>query len=132
MNRCPKCGYSPLGKQRKPIPKVSKRKPVRVLEDGIRKYPNGREVCKTKAAWQKRREEVWERDERVCHFSNGAQHGICFTYLALCDAHIHHLRKRSLGGRNDAMSNLTTLCEFHHKQVHDEFRKPLAPDQKGA
>lgn len=51
---------------------------------------------------------VLERDHHTCHFKNN-----CSKIL-----HIHHIIERSKGGPNN-LSNLITLCEKHHKLLHN-------------
>jgi hypothetical protein len=81
------------------IPKPGKRR-----RDGIKVYPDGREVCQTKAAWAKRRYEVWRRDGMRCVD--------CKRALELDGCEIDHIKKRGMGGatRDDRMENLRTMC----------------------
>ena len=56
--------------------------------------------------WQQTRRKVWERDGGMCQYPYG-KHPI-----PLEEAHIDHIRSGKLG-TND-MSNLRTLCRYHH------------------
>ena len=56
--------------------------------------------------WQQTRRKVWERDGGMCQYPYG-KHPI-----PLKEAHIDHIRSGKLG-TND-MSNLRTLCRYHH------------------
>lgn len=103
MRHCETCTCPQ--KPRKAIPKVSHRQRTRAV-NGIVEYPDGRERCASKKSWQKRREEVWERDGRAC--------ADCGHSLHLSEAEIHHIRKRSLG-RDDRADNLKTLCTNCHR-----------------
>jgi 5-methylcytosine-specific restriction endonuclease McrA len=97
------------GKRKKAVPaKPRKRKKV----EPIKVFRDGREKCQTSTAWNKRREEVWERDDHQCV--------ACWKKLPqLDDAEIDHIRKRSLG-RDDRPSNLRTLCPPCHRKRHNQ------------
>lgn len=56
--------------------------------------------------WIARRREVWERDEGQCQYPYG-KHPV-----TLEDAHIDHIVSGKRG-TND-LSNLRTLCRYHH------------------
>ena len=56
--------------------------------------------------WQVIRRRVWERDQGLCQYPYG-RHPV-----ALKDAHIDHIASGK-GGTN-ALSNLRTLCRYHH------------------
>lgn len=89
--------------------------------------PDGREILRG-ADYQKRREEVWERDGRRCqgtliHYGENLT-GWCGKLLRLQDAHIHHVRKRTaLGGRDDSIGNLKLLCPECHRRFHEAERR---------
>lgn len=64
------------------------------------------------AAWREARELALTRDNDwpVCpryQLPGGCRGGL----------HVHHIRRRSQGGGNE-LSNLVTLCSFHHDWVH--------------
>ena len=56
--------------------------------------------------WKQTRCEVWERDGGMCQYPYG-KHPV-----PLEEAHIDHIQSGKLG-TND-MSNLRTLCRYHH------------------
>ena len=56
--------------------------------------------------WQETRRKVWERDEGLCQYPYG-KHPV-----SLEEAHIDHIRSGK-HGTND-LSNLRTLCRYHH------------------
>jgi 5-methylcytosine-specific restriction endonuclease McrA len=87
-------------------------KPGKVRKPAVRSLRDGREVCRTRAAWDKRRLEVWKRDRERCVF--------CTISLRLSEAHIDHVKKRGMSGgtRDDRPENLRTLCEQCHRERH--------------
>lgn len=102
-------------------------------QNGIRTFANGREVCVTEAAKLKRRQTVWLRDARRCQCTKdcAAHRGRkCNALLALTIkmaqefslpvAHIHHKRRRGLGGstRDDRSEKLVTSCGICHAGEH--------------
>ena len=106
----------------RPRPREAKtrRNDIEVIQDKVTRQL--REICHGDA-WQKRREEVWERDGRRCvdcrvevPLHNETQHGI--QRLVRRAAEVHHLNKRGMGGgkRNDCMDNLVTLCWRCHNR----------------
>jgi len=56
--------------------------------------------------WRAIRRKVWERDQGMCQFPYG-QHSV-----PLDQAHIDHIRSGKCG--TNALSNLRTLCRYHH------------------
>jgi 5-methylcytosine-specific restriction protein A len=56
--------------------------------------------------WHETRRRVWERDGGMCQYPYG-KHPV-----SLDEAHIDHIRSGKLG-TND-LSNLRTLCRYHH------------------
>jgi hypothetical protein len=58
--------------------------------------------------------EVMDRD-RGC-----TAHRAGFALDVACSGrlHVHHIRLRSQGGEDDP-TNLTVLCDLHHRWVHD-------------
>jgi 5-methylcytosine-specific restriction protein A len=56
--------------------------------------------------WMETRRRVWERDGGMCQYPYG-KHPV-----SLDQAHIDHIRSGKLG-TND-LSNLRTLCRYHH------------------
>lgn len=88
-----------------------------MYENDIKVLADGREICLTEEAWQKRREERWRMDGMICQGKIfGLPHGI---EVGLSEAQIHHIRKRSLG-RDDRLENLITFCEACHLAHHTE------------
>jgi 5-methylcytosine-specific restriction endonuclease McrA len=57
-----------------------------------------------KEIWAETRRKVWERDKGLCQR--------CFHPVTLEECHIDHIISGKLG-TND-MSNLRTLCRYHH------------------
>ncbi|MHA1962827.1 MAG: HNH endonuclease [Candidatus Thorarchaeota archaeon] len=57
-----------------------------------------------KEIWQETRRKVWERDGRKC--VRGGEP------VALEECHIDHIKSGKLG--TNEMSNLRTLCRYHH------------------
>lgn len=127
MRHCPTCKC--VQKSRKRIPRVTRKVSTRAV-DGVVKLGNGQELDKGRAARDRRRDRIHARDEGLCQqrirddnwqpvvgeFGAG-DYLICGTYLALSDAHIHHIRKRSLRG-GDQDTNQVTLCHDHHRLYH--------------
>lgn len=76
--------------------------------------PDGRQICNTDAAWEKRRKEVFEREEGLCE--------TCKAFAPLHNSeegfagHAHHIFGRK--NNDDRAIKLQWLCgECHHK-VH--------------
>lgn len=109
--------------------------PARFKEKyGVRIYPDGREVCYTQKAWDRRREECFERDGFLCQCI-----GDCFShsYRGKCNAMLslhsenngavvgdaHHKKTRGHGGgrRDDRLSNLESFCRNCH--AHETERE---------
>jgi hypothetical protein len=92
--------------------------------DRIRTLRDGREIC-SGTSWQRRKLEVYERDEHRCQWPIGA--GICGLFLPLMEAinNCDHIERRGLGGgkRDDRLENLRLLCEWHHRLRHELDRK---------
>lgn len=59
-----------------------------------------------RAIWNITRRAVWERDGGYCQYPYG-KHPV-----PLAAAHIDHIQSGLLG--NNKLSNLRTLCEYHH------------------
>lgn len=94
-------------------------------ENDLRVYESGREVCLSDQAWNVRRKEIWERDERRCQCTKDCPEHIgkqCGKFLALTMklaielraeiGHVHHKTKRGMGGgtRDDQKGNLVLFC----------------------
>jgi len=56
--------------------------------------------------WLSTRKQVWLRDHGLCQYPYG-KHPV-----SLEEAHIDHIRSGKLG--TNGMSNLRTLCRYHH------------------
>jgi len=56
--------------------------------------------------WQETRRKVWERDGGLCQYPYG-KHPV-----SLEEAHIDHIHSGKHGTNN--LSNLRTLCRYHH------------------
>jgi len=59
------------------------------------------------------RQEVYTRDEKQCILCKGAH---CFGVI-----HLHHVKERSLGGKNTA-ENLVCLCPICHEIAHGTYQ----------
>lgn len=103
------------------------------LVDGVRIYPDGREVCVTRAATERRRLEVIARAGRRCecredcesHRGRRCNRRIAATmnealFVSAVVAHIHHKTRRGMGGgkRDDRIDNLMCLCYKCHGHMH--------------
>lgn len=95
------------------------------LVDGIRIFPDGREVCETPEAWNRRREEVFLRERCRCqgckrvtplHDRKDEQGDV------IADAgHADHIIPRGMKGakRDDRPPNLRWLCNWCHRRRHE-------------
>src|SRR5579862_8906687 len=107
------------------------------LKNGIRFYPDGREVCVTAAAWSRRRRERLEiagfrcEGTRACprHRNQRCNNLLTGSISHATDAmmaHVHHENKggRGLGGgkREDRLEKLEADCEFCHVDGHERDR----------
>lgn len=87
----------------------------------------GREICRTKYQWDKRRKEVFEREKGLCQK--------CGRFAPLHDemdpntgevrrraGHAHHIANRKMGGgfRDDRADKLL----WHCWECHDEDHRP--------
>ncbi len=88
-----------------------------ILEDGRAMTVGIGRSSRVVPEWLRR--QVLERDGHKCQFPG------CETRRHL---RIHHVEHWSRGGRTD-LDNLTSVCNFHHKLVH-EFRWSVALDQR--
>lgn len=83
---------------------------------------NTRQICEGEE-WDKRREEVWRRDEGRCRCCGDPVplHKEKGNLVVRFAAEIHHLRKRKSGGseRDDRPFNLITFCWKCHKGVEE-------------
>jgi len=104
------------------------------LVDGIRIYPDGREVCVTRAARDRRRLEriVLAKGRCECtqdcrsHVGRRCNRLIAATVtqseqLKIPVTHVHHKKRRGMGGatRDDRIENLEATCEFCHRSEHE-------------
>ncbi len=75
------------------------------------------EFCRTRAARDRRRSEIWEAAGRRCECRRCS----CRTPLMLKMMHWHHKKHRSLGG-DDSLANGAALCAHCHLVCeHDQF-----------
>jgi len=106
----------------------------KVDADGIQRLADGREICRTKAAWRKRVDEKFEQNRR--YWNEQAYWEGMYWQCAECggkssnraDFDVDHIIKRSLK-LDDRLSNLQLLgnrnmCGCHEKK-HDGFRKKV-------
>lgn len=94
--------------KRKPIPKVSRKQPIRKQElpaGVLRRYSDGREKCTT-AERRRRMEEVWHENAGLC--------GICRFPVRLERAVPDHINPRGMGGgsMDDRKENLQPAHEI--------------------
>lgn len=80
----------------------------------IKSYSDGRIRCRTKAAWEKVRKAVFEREDGLCEK--------CMAYAPLHNTesafagHAHHIHGRKAG--NDHPDVLMWLCGRCHARLH--------------
>lgn len=67
--------------------------------------------------WKHIRRQVWERDGGMCQYPYGAHP------VALADAHIDHIISGKRG--TNALSNLRTLCRYHHVLRADQRHRGM-------
>lgn len=91
-----------------PRPYQMHRKPKYLCDDGVFRYPNGREVCclTTKAGadeYQRRKRFAWDEQGKICP--------LCKKELYWKDATVDHVSPRGLGGgsRDDRQENLAAV-----------------------
>jgi len=65
--------------------------------------------------WQQLRSSILERDDFSCQEEDGNCSG---------PLQIHHVIELSKGGSNN-LSNLTTLCKYHHSMKHPHMQRNL-------
>lgn len=95
-----------------PKPKDQKRKPKYLCDDGVFRYPDGREVCKLDCKkgmdeYIRRKRVAWEGQKvngvSICP--------LCHLRLNWGDATVDHKRPRGMGGgsRDDRQSNIAAV-----------------------
>ena len=104
-----------------PKPGQQKRKPKYLDDDGVFRYPDGREVCDLKSKkgsdeYQRRKRVAWEAQGRTC--------SICHLRLNWADSTVDHKEPRGMGGgsRDDRQENIaaahaTCNCEKGSKRI---------------
>lgn len=89
--------------------------------DGIKTFPDGREVCMTIGAWRRRKLEVYRRDKGICQTASltGFQPHYIDENSIYWTA--DHIKKRGISGatRDDRIENLRLTCDHHHDLAHD-------------
>lgn len=89
---------------------------------GIRTTSDGREICLTREAWNRRRHEVLKRDKFRCRDCGRlvAETMKIAEMFGLPVAHIDHQKKRGIGGgkRDDRLEKLKTKCPLDHARRH--------------
>lgn len=95
------------------------------LVRGVRILTDGREVCVTQAAWNRRRQEVLKRAGHRCECREDCQWHRgrrCKRMIGLAGwlTHIHHRTRRGTAGakRDDRIENLEANCVHCH--MHGE------------
>lgn len=80
----------------------------------IKKYSDGRIRCRTKAAWEKQRKAVFEREEGLCEkcMAFAPLHNTESAYAG----HAHHINGRKAG--DDRPEALQWLCGRCHAKTH--------------
>ena len=93
------------------------------LVDGIRIFPDGREVCETKEAWDRRRGECRTLAAGRCScrrmvplHDERNENGDVVRYAG----HADHIVSRGMGGakRDDRLHNLRWSCFWCHNRRH--------------
>lgn len=86
--------------------------------EAIKTLPDGRQICLTESGWQKRRKEVFERENGLCEK--------CLTFAPLHDTdlafagHAHHMNGRKRG--DDRAEVLEWLCGRCHAVEHQPLK----------
>lgn len=85
---------------------------IKLIENGVRIYPDGREVCLLDTAagkreYDRRRTDAWYRQQGTCA-------GECDMYVPPGEATLDHITPRGMGGstRDDRQENLQMMCSF--------------------
>jgi len=90
-----------------PVPAM---KPVRkyLCDDGVFRYPDGREVCQLTA---KKGMDVYLQRKRVAWEAQGRKCAICHEPLRWADSTVDHIRPRGMGGgaRDDRQENIAAV-----------------------
>ncbi|MFZ0732936.1 MAG: hypothetical protein WAM79_11475 [Candidatus Sulfotelmatobacter sp.] len=76
------------------------------------KDAEGRKVS-SKAEWRKLRNEVFKRALGFC------ENSCCRRDTPLNQGHVHHLKRRGLGGGKRDDNNVIWLCEWCHAKAHE-------------
>lgn len=91
-----------------PKPGQKKRVQKYLCDDGVFRYPNGREVCKLTIKkgmdeYNRRKRVAWEAQGKIC--------AICHKFLNWGDATVDHIKPRKMGGssRDDSQSNISAV-----------------------
>jgi hypothetical protein len=66
--------------------------------------------------WKRRKNECFQRDGHLCRAVTGSHNS---DFCCAPADHAHHQKHRGDGG-DDSLSNLISLCAFHHSQMHPE------------
>jgi hypothetical protein len=91
---------------------------VRRKREAIRTLPDGRQLCITESGWQRRRKEVYEREQGLCEK--------CMAYAPLHNTdrafagHAHHIEGRKRG--DDRLHMLQWICGRCHAVEHQPLK----------
>lgn len=98
-----------------PKPSQQKQKRKYLDDDGVFRYPDGREVCcltlkKGADEYQRRKRVAWENQGRRCSIGGEP--------LRWADAVVDHIEPRGMGGgaRRDNQENVAAACALHNSQ----------------
>lgn len=91
------------------------------VSEGVKTYPDGREVCITPDSWDRRKQEVFNRDDGICQVATLVGRPIHRINRFFDSWTADHITKRGMGGatRDDRLSNLRLTCEWCHSLAHD-------------
>lgn len=94
-------------------PLILKPSPRRKRE-AIKTLPDGRQKCLTASGWEKRRKEVYEREEGMCEkcMTLAPLHNTEYAFAG----HAHHIHGRKRG--DDRIEMLMWLCGRCHARTH--------------
>ena len=91
-----------------PRPNQMRAVPKFLCDDGVFRYPDGREVCKLDCKkgmdeYLRRKRVVWEQQQKICP--------LCHKPLTLGDSTVDHREPRKMGGsaRDDRQENIQAV-----------------------
>jgi len=87
---------------------------TKIRKPQIKTMPDGREIAKTKAGWEKQRKAVHDRENGYCELCLGLA-PLHNTEQAFA-GHAHHLTTRKI--KDGRPNNLMWLCGRCHSKLH--------------